>query len=109
MTCCSWLYIRSNTIELPQYFVKIIRIIFYNLHRLKLFKPCLFRNLIFTIIGIIFQMPYIGDIPYITHFVSQKPEVPGDNIKCEEGSDITEVNKVVNGRSADIHAYKAFR
>ena len=54
-------------------FVITVQIILYHLHRFERFEPCFFGNLILPFVGIVFQMPYIGNIAHIAHFISQMP------------------------------------
>ena len=62
-------------------FMVAIGIILHHFHWLQLIQPCFFGYFILSRIGIIFQMPHIGNIPYITDFIPQMHEVPEQNIK----------------------------
>ena len=50
--------------------VVTVQEILNDFHGFQLFQTCFFGNLIFSVVGIMFQMAYIGNIAYITYFVS---------------------------------------
>ena len=41
-----------------------------NLHWFQLFQTCFLGNLVFSVIGIVFQMTYVGNISYVAYFIS---------------------------------------
>ena len=54
-------------------------------------------------------MPYIRDIPYISHFITEVHEVPVDHIKTYKRPAVSDMDIVVNRWPTDIHAYPAFQ
>ena len=55
-------------------FVVTVQEILDNLHWFQLFQACLFGNLVFTIVCIMFQMAYVGNIAYVSYFISEVGE-----------------------------------
>ena len=42
----------------------------YHFHRLELLETCFFLYLVFAVVGIVFEMTHIGDIAYVSHFIT---------------------------------------
>ena len=63
------------------------QVILYHLHRFQLFEAGFLGNLVFTIIGIVFQVTHISNVTHVTHLVSQVVQVAEKNIKrnCRTG------------------------
>ena len=47
-----------------------VQVILYHFHWFQFFQACLFGDFVFTVIGIVFQMAYVGDIAHVAHFIS---------------------------------------
>ena len=47
----------------------------HDLHRLELLEPCFLGYLIFALIGIMLQVPHIGDVTHIAHLIAQMLQV----------------------------------
>ena len=86
-------------------FVVTVQVILYHFHRFQLFKTCFFCNLVFTFIGIMFQMTYIGDISHIAHFVSQMGEITEQDIEGDGRTGMSQMGIAVYRRATHIHAY----
>src|SRR5687767_5626454 len=85
--------------------MKSVHVLLDDLHRFNLLEPGSFADLIFRIrIKVAFQMPYIRDIPYISHVVAGMHQVTIDDIETYKRSAITYMNIIVYRWSADIHA-----
>ena len=84
--------------------MEVVGIMLDNFHRFQLFQAGFFCDFIFTVILVIFKVPYIRDVPYIPHLVPQVQEESKDNIEGEERSYISKVDIAINGRPTDIYA-----
>src|SRR4030042_3459472 len=71
MAGSSWLNGRLKGIQLIHIPVECVHIILYHLHWFKMFEPGSFFNLILTLIGIIFEMSDISNIPDIPDLISE--------------------------------------
>ena len=83
-------------------------VILHHLHRLQLLQSGLLADLILSLIGIVLKMSDIGDITYITYFVSQMPEQLEKHVISHSRTGVAQVGIAVHGRSADIHPNMAF-
>ena len=106
VSCCMRLYIRAKNIHRVHCVKIFLGVELSNLHRLQLFQSCLFLNLIFTTIAIVLQMSDIGNVSYISYFVSQKFKKAVNRIESQSRSCVSQVSLSVNGWSANIHSYK---
>src|SRR4030095_12413031 len=105
----SWFNIRIKRIEVSHDPMKSICVSLHHFHGLELFKPCLFTDLIFrSCIEITLKMSDVSDIPYISHFISQVQEIAVDHIKAYERPAVSDMNIIINGRTAHIHAHMPF-
>src|SRR5690606_24254115 len=75
----------------------------YDLHRLKLFKPGLFNKTVIIHITVIGKVTCIGYVAHITHLISEVGKRSVYKIEGHKGTDVTQMNITVNGRSANIH------
>ena len=62
-------------------FVIAVHIILYHFHGLQLFQAGLFGNLVLSIIRIVLQMTYIGDVTDITYLVTQMGKITEQDIE----------------------------
>src|SRR5690242_2035558 len=84
--------------------MKVVGVSLHDLHGLKLFEPCFLRDLVFAFVSVVFEMTYVGDVSYVTNFVSAKPEIPRYDVEGEECSYVAEVYIIIYCRSAGIKA-----
>ena|SRR6186713_1551149 len=84
--------------------MEVVGIMLDNFHRFQLFQAGFFCDFIFTVILVIFKVPYIGDVPYIPDLVPQVEEEPKDDIEGEERSNISQMDIAIDGGPADIYS-----
>ena len=82
-----------------------VQVILNNFHRLQLFQTSFLCNFIFTVISIMFQMTYIGNVSYITYLIAQMRKVTEKNIECNSRTSMSQMSITINSRPAHIHAY----
>src|SRR5574344_73451 len=80
------------------------RIFLNNLHRLKLFQTCLLGNLVLPLIGVMFEMPDIGNIADIPYLISEMPQQFAQDIESDTRACMPEMRVTVYSRAADIHS-----
>ena len=84
--------------------MEVVGIMFDDFHGFKFFQSGFFCDFIFTVILVIFEMPYISDVPYIPHLVPQLQQEPKDDIEGEERSNISQVDITIDGGPTDIYS-----
>jgi len=52
-----------------------VQVELYHFHRFQLLQACFLCNLVFTFVGIVFQMAYVGNVTYIAYLITQMSEV----------------------------------
>ena len=103
-----WLDRWSQDIELLHSFVVTLGIVVRHLHRLQLLKASLLCDLILSLIGIMLQMAYIGNVANIAHLISQMGEVTVQNIESNCRTGVSQMCVTVNSRAADIKSNVSF-
>ena len=88
--------------------VVAVEIVLHHFHRLKLLEACLFCNLVLAFVGIVLQMPHIGDVAHIAHLVAEVGEVTVDHIEGDGGACMAQMAVAVDCWAAHIHAHAAF-
>src|SRR5690554_846556 len=96
----------GERIKLRQHLMKSQRVLMYDLHRLKLLQLCFFCKLILSFITITFQMPRIGDVAYITYFITQMEKISVYQIKRDKCAAVAQVDIAVDGGTTYIHAHQ---
>jgi hypothetical protein len=84
-----------------------LRIGLDHLHRLQFLQPRLLRDLVFSFVGIVLQMAYVGDIPHIADLISKMLEEAEENVVRNSRTGVAQMGVAVNGRTAHIHAHMA--
>src|SRR6187431_1615274 len=110
MASGSWLNAWIQCIEPSHDGMKTICILLDDFHRFQLFKSCFLTDFIFCIrIHIAFEMPYIGDISDIAHFIAQVHEISVDQIKADKRPAIADMDIIIYRGAADVHSYPPFQ
>ena len=82
-----------------------VGIILCHLHRLQLLQTGLLLNLVVALIGIMLEMPDIGDITDIAYLIAQMGEVTEEDIEGDGGTSMAQMGITIYSRTADIHTY----
>ncbi len=64
------LYRRRKHVERLHGLVVAVEVVLHHFHGLKLFEPGFLGHFVLTVVGIMFEMAYIGDIAHISHLVA---------------------------------------
>jgi hypothetical protein len=75
------------------------------LHGLEFLKPCFFGDLVLPLIGIAFQVTYIGDVADVPYLIAQVPEISEEQIESYGWPGMSQMGFSVNGGSANIQAH----
>jgi hypothetical protein len=84
--------------------VEIVGVALHDFHGFKVLKFGLLANLIFPVVGIIYQVAYIGNIANIPHFVAQVHKVAVEDIEAGKSAYIAKMYIAVNSGSANVQA-----
>ena len=91
--------------ECPHGVVESVGVVLRYLHRLQLLQSCLLGYLVFTLVGIMFQVPYVGYVAHISHLVSQVGEIAEYYVESDGGTCMPQVGIAVDGRATHVHTY----
>ena len=99
---------RGLAAEQAHRFVVALGVVLDYLHRLQLLQPCLLRNLVLTLVGIVLQMPHVRNVADIADLVTEVFQQPEKHVVCDTGTGVAQVRVAVDGRAADVHTDVAF-
>ena len=105
MTCGMWLDRRRKHIQQLHRLMIAIGVILSNLHWLQLFKTCLLFDLIVTLVGIVLQVTYIGNIAYVAHLVAQVFQIAEHQVESDCWTCVSQVWIAIYSRSTNIHTH----
>jgi hypothetical protein len=77
----------------------------YHFHRLQLLQASLLCNLVLTLVSIMLEVSYIGDVANITHLVTQVSQQFYEYVVCHSRTGMSKMCVAINSRAADIQAY----
>ena len=97
---------RRKHIERTHRIVVAVRIVLCDLHRLQLLKARLLADLVLSLVGIALQMPHVGNVAHIAHFVTEAAKVPEQQIKRNRRTGMSQMRIAVDSRSTDIKSYE---
>ncbi len=81
VTCGMWLDAGWQHIERAHGIVIAVGVELCHFHGLELFEPCFFSNLVFTGVGIVFQVAHIGNVAHIAHLVAKVLEIAEQHVE----------------------------
>ncbi len=84
--------------------VVALRIVVRHLHRFELLETRLLGDLVLTVVGVVLQVPHVGDVPHIAHLVTRGLQVTEQQVEGYGRTGVAQVRIAVNGGSADIHS-----
>ena len=79
------------------------QVVLHHFHRFELFEACLLRNLVLAVVGIMFEVTYVGDVADVAHLVAEVTEIAEKYVEGDCRTCVTEMAVAVDGRTADIH------
>ena len=83
-----------------------VGVILRHFHRLQLFQAGFLGYLVFPFVGIVLQMPHIGDVPHVAHLVTEIFEIAENDIESNRRTGMTQMRVTIYGRPADIHSHQ---
>ena len=82
-----------------------VRIILGYLHGLQLLQSCLLGNLILSLVGIVLQMSYVGDVPYITYLIAQVLQIAEHQVEGDGRTGMPQMGVAIHRRTTHIHTH----
>ena len=79
----------------------------HDLHRFELLQPGLAGYLVLSLVGIMLQMPHVGDVAHIAHLVAEMAQQFEQHVVGDSRSRVSQMGVAVDGGAADIHAHMA--
>ena len=80
-------------------------VVLYHFHGLELLEACLLCYLVLAFVCVVLKMTYVGDVPYIAHFVAEVGEVAEKHVECDCGARVSQMGIAVYGGAANVEAY----
>ena len=77
-----------------------------DLHGFELFQPGALFDLAVALVGIVFQVAYIGDVAHIANFVAAVFEVTVDDVEGEGRAGVAQVGIAIDGGTTDVHSHE---
>ena len=93
--------------ELCHRLVEAIGVVLRHFHWFELLEACLLCNLVFALVGIMFEVAHIGNVTHIAHLVTLMLKVAEKEVKSNCGARMSQVCVTIYRRSANIHTYMA--
>ena len=82
--------------------VVTVEVMLNDLHRFQLFEPGLLCDLVLAFVGVMLQMPHVGDVSDIPHLQTKMSEVSEKSVESDCRSSVSQMGVAVDGRTADI-------
>ena len=76
-----------------------------HLHGFQLLEPCLLGYLVFSLVCIVLQVAYVGDVTHVAHLVSYMTQVAEEQVEGDGRTCMAQMSIAVNGGTAHIHAH----
>ena len=82
-----------------------LRVVVRHLHRFELFEPRLLRDLVLAVVGVVFQMPHVGDVAHVAHLVAERLQITEQQVEGHGRTRVPQMRIAVDRRPADVHAH----
>ena len=102
MSGSPWFDRGTEDIHLRHIEVVAFGIMLYHFHRFNLLQSGFLCNLVFPLIGIIFQVSYIGDVADVANLISQMPEIAKYQVESDGRAGVPQMGISIYCGSADI-------
>ena len=83
--------------------VVAVCVVLRHFHRLQLLQACFFLNFVLSLVGVVLQVPHVGDVSHVAHPVSQVAQVAEQHVERDGRASMSEVRIAVDSRTAHIH------
>ena len=98
-------YAGWQAIQCSHRLMEAVRVVLSYFHRFQLFQSRLLGNFVLSLVCIMLQVPYIGDVTHIAYLIADMAEKTENDVKCDCGTCVSQVSVTIYCRSADIHAH----
>ena len=99
------LYRRRQHVQQLHVAVVAVGVVLHHLHRLQLLQACFLGYLVLPLVGIVLQVPHIGDVTHIAHLVAEVLQVPIQQVESDGRAGMPQVRIPIHRRSAHIHPH----
>ena len=96
---------RRSDVQLTHSLVIAQGICLHDLHRLELLEAGLLCYLVLSLVGIMLQMPHVGDVAHVTHLVSEMAQELEKDVVGHSRTGVPEMGVTIDGWAADIHPH----
>ena len=105
MPCGVWLDAGWQDVEGVHSLVVAVGVVLRHLHGLELLEACLLGYLVVALVGIMFEMAYIGDVADVAHLIAEMLEVAEKDIEGDSRTGMPQMGVAIDGGAADVHAH----
>ena len=61
--------------------------------------------IVLTLVGVMLEMAYVGDVAHVAHLISEPREVTKQDVESDGGTRMTKMRVAIDCRAAHIHAH----
>ncbi len=76
-----------------------------HLHRFELFEAGFARDLVLAVVGIVLQVPHVGDVAHVAHLVAERTKVAEQQVESHGRARMAQVRVAVDRGTAHVHAH----
>ena len=76
-------------------------------HGFQLLQAGLLQNLVFSFVGVMLKVAYVGDVAYVADLVAKVAQEACKDVVGYAGTGVAKVGVTVNGGAANVHSYHA--
>ncbi len=106
MTRGAWLDRGGQDAQLAHCVVIAIGVVLSHFHRFELLQASLLRDLVLALVGIVFEVAYVGNITHVAHLVSLRFEVTEQQVEGDCGACVSQMRIAIYGGATDVQPYK---
>ena len=85
-----------------------VGVVLRHLHRFQLLQASFLGNLVLALVGVVFQMPHVGNVAHIAHFVSEVLQIAKHHIEGDGWASMPQMSVAIDGGAAHIHTHPPF-
>ena len=82
-----------------------VGVILCHLHRLQLLQSCFLGYLVIALIGIVLQVPHVGNVSHVAHLIAYVLQIPEQDVESDGRTGMTQMGVSINGGTTYIHAH----
>ena len=95
----------TQHVQLVHALVIAVGVVLRHFHWLEVFQTGFLCNLVFAFLGIVLEVPHIGDVAHITDFIAKVRQVTEHQVESDGRTGMTQMGIAINGRAANVHAH----